>query len=497
MPDMFGHASLERWRSDPVSFIQQCLIDPETDAPFVLLPAERAFLAHSFKTGDDGRLLYPHLLYSCPKKSGKTAFAAIITLTLLWLYGGTHPEAVCCANDLDQAQGRVFAAVRRIVEASPLLKCEAAITQNRITFPTTGATITAIDSGYAGAAGGNQNISVFDEAWAYTSERSRRLWDELVPPPTRKIACRLCVTYAGFEGESVLLQEMYKRGLAQHQVGPDLYAGDGLLMFWTHEVIAPWQTEAWIAEMRRSLRPNQFLRMIENRFVGSEAAFVPMAAWDRCVNPALGVSYANRGLPIYVGVDASVKHDSSAIVATSWDSKAQQVRLVFHRIFQPSPDDPLNFEATIEQTLLDLSKRFAIVKILYDPYQMVATAQRLTQAGLTIDEFPQSPANLTAASQNLFELINAGDLVVYPDAAMRLAVSRAVAVETHAAGALPRKNRATRSTSWWRSPCRRSLPCASKALAARICPTNFGSATMPTRWSMIPRRRCRSVCIQT
>jgi phage terminase large subunit-like protein len=61
---------------------------------------------------------------------------------------------------------------------------------------------------------------------------------------------------------------------------------------------------------------------------------------------------------------------------------------------------------------------------------MVATAQRLTQAGLCVEEFPQSPANLTAASQNLFELINAGNLVAYPDAQIRLAMSRAIAVET-------------------------------------------------------------------
>jgi hypothetical protein len=252
----------------------------------------------------------------------------------------------------------------------------------------------------------------------------------MIPPPTRKIACRLTVTYAGFEGESTLLQTLYKRGLAQPQVGPSLYAGDGLLMAWHHEPVAPWQTEAWLAEMRRSLRPNQYLRMIENRFVGSEAAFVPMAAWDRCVNPSLGATVGNRALPIYVGVDASVKHDSSAVVATSWDERAQQVRLVFHRVFQPSPQDPLDFESTIEQTLLDLHQRFNVAKVLFDPYQMQATAQRLTRAGLMIEEFPQSPANLTAASQNLFELINGGNIVCYPDAAMRLAISRAVAVES-------------------------------------------------------------------
>jgi hypothetical protein len=30
----------------------------------------------------------------------------------------------------------------------------------------------------------------------------------------------------------------------------------------------------------RSLRPNQFLRMIKNAFVTSEATFIDMAAWD-------------------------------------------------------------------------------------------------------------------------------------------------------------------------------------------------------------------------
>ena len=92
----------------------------------------------------------------------------------------------------------------------------------------------------------------------YLSERSRRLWDELVPPPTRKIACRLTTTYAGFENESQLLEELYRRGLQQPLVGTDLHAGDGLLMFWSHAPIAPWQDERWLAEMRRSLRPNAY-----------------------------------------------------------------------------------------------------------------------------------------------------------------------------------------------------------------------------------------------
>jgi hypothetical protein len=144
----------------------------------------------------------------------------------------------------------------------------------------------AIASDAASAAGANPVITTFDELWGYTSERSRRLWDEMVPPPTRKIACRLTVSYAGFSNESVLLEELHNRGMALPEVAPSLRAGDGMLMAWHTEPIAPWQTESWLAEMRRSLRPNAYLRMMANQFVSTESTFIDMAWWDACVGPA-------------------------------------------------------------------------------------------------------------------------------------------------------------------------------------------------------------------
>ena len=425
--------SLSRWQRDPCAFIEEVLINPETGKPFKLLPAERDFLEHSFKTDSTGRLLYPEQVYAAPKKSGKTGFAAMHMLCTVLLYGGRFAEGYALANDLEQAQSRVFQAISRIVESSPLLKQAAVeILKDRITFSKVfgNASITAIASDYTGAAGANPTISCFDELWGFTSERSRRLWDEMVPPPTRKIACRLTVTYAGFSGESELLEELQKRGMAQPEVGKSLYAGDGILMAWHHDPIAPWQTASWLDQMRRSLRANQFLRMIQNRFVTSEGSFVELEKWDRCVDPEGAPVISIPGLPIYIGVDASVKHDSTAVVAVWYDPNDQKVCLVWHRIFQPSPDEPLDFEATIEATLLDLAKRFDVRKVIFDPYQMQATAQRLTRAGIRIEEFPQSSGNLTLASQNLFELIEGRNLIVYPDDTLRLAVSRCVAVET-------------------------------------------------------------------
>ena len=341
---------------DPVAFIERVLVNPETGKPFKLNRAQRRFLARCLATTSDGRLRYPELLFSAPKKSGKTAFAAMLTLFVVLVLGGPYAEGYCVANDFEQAQGRVFQAIARIVEASPLLRAAATITANKITFASTGATITAIASDYAGAAGANPTIVVFDELWGYTSERSERLWDEMVPVPTRKISLRLTVTYAGFEGESTLLEALYKRGRGGREVEPDLFEADGLLMFWTHSCIAPWQTPQWVAQMREALRPNQFLRMIENRFVTSESTFIELEWWDACVDPAATPALRDQRLPVWMGVDAGAKHDSTAIVGCTYDGPLKKVRVVWHRTFQPSPADPLDFEATIEKSLIRTSR---------------------------------------------------------------------------------------------------------------------------------------------
>jgi phage terminase large subunit-like protein len=417
-------------KQDAIKFIEQTLINYESSKPFVLTGAQKRFLRRAFELTKDGKLRYPEQIFSAPKKTGKTAFAAFVVLYVVCVLGGKFAEAICAANDEEQSVGRVFQAIARIVAASPMLACDATITANKITFESTGSTIIAIASDYAGAAGANPTITVFDELWGYTSERLHRLWDELVPPPTRKIACRLVVTYAGFEGESVLLESLHKRGLKGKEVKADLYEQPGMLMYWTHQHTAPWQTDEWREQMRETMRPTAYLRQIENRWVTTDSTFIELEWWDKCVSAEATPLLSDTALPVWVGLDASVKHDSTAIVVATYDTTAKKVRLVTHKIFQPSAAEPLDFEATIEKTLLELKRRFRLKEVRYDPYQMAAVAQRLLKAGVPMEEFPQSSSNLTEASTNLYELIKSNNLIAYPDAAIRLAIQRAIAVET-------------------------------------------------------------------
>jgi phage terminase large subunit-like protein len=410
-------------------FVEKTLVNPETGSHFVLTPAEKAFLAHAFELTPDGRLKYPELVFSAPKKSGKTAFAAMLLIYVVRVLGGKFAEGICVANSMEQAAGRVFQAAARIIESSPLLNGDAEVWSKEIRFLSTGGTINAIPSDAGTAAGANPNIVVFDELWAFVSEREHRLWDELVPPPTRKVACRLTVTYAGYSGESGLLEDLYKRGVAGEQIGPDLWVNGGLLLYWTHDLAAPWQTDDWREQMREQLRPNAFLRLIQNVWVTAESTFIELEDWDSCVDDDARPVLSDPRLPVYVGVDASLRHDQTAIVVTHYDRKTKQVRLVWHKVFTPSPNDPLDFESTIEETVLGLRRRFLVKEVRYDPWQMAASSQRLVSRGVPMVEFPQTVPNLTTASSNLYDLVKGQNLVLYPDDDMRLAVSRTVALE--------------------------------------------------------------------
>ncbi|HHU87399.1 MAG TPA: hypothetical protein GXZ25_11485 [Peptococcaceae bacterium] len=402
----------------------------DTGRPIKLMPHQKKILRLAFTPGPDGRLPCETIIYSCVKKSGKTTIAALVTEWFA-LTQGPYNEIYMLANDQEQAQSRAFQDVVRSIQAHPLLAHNCSITKNEIRF-STGTTITALASDYAGAAGSRHGLTCWDELWAYTSERAYRLWDELTPIPTKLNSIRLVTTYAGFEGESILLENLYKQGLAGQRIDDELpiYVNGRLFVYWDHEPRMPWQTPEYYEEQRKSLRTNTYLRLHENRWTSGESNFVDIAWWDACVKPEISPLVADKHLPVWVGIDAAIKRDSAAIVATTWDYPSKKVRLVYHRVFQPTPEQPLDLEETLEATALELNERFNLKEVRYDPYQFHRSATTLAKAGVPMVEFPQSTPNLTAASQNLYELIKGGNLLVYPDEAMRLSVQRAVALET-------------------------------------------------------------------
>ena len=173
-----------------------------------LEPHQKAIFDHAFAFDEDGKLPYSIIVYSCPKKSGKTALNAAVMA--YWAYNIEAPnEIICVANKRDQAIARGFRETKNYIYRNPALESETVRITDRIVELKNGTTILAIPNDFAGEAGSNHGLTTWDELWGFTTERDRRLYDELTPVPTRKNSIRFISTYAGFEGESALLEDLY------------------------------------------------------------------------------------------------------------------------------------------------------------------------------------------------------------------------------------------------------------------------------------------------
>lgn len=100
---------LARYATDPVAFIDDLVLRNELGRPWRLLPHQREILRVAFQFDAAGRLGWSTFVYACVKKSGKTTLNA--ALTLWWAFTQEPPnECPVIANDLEQAQARVFRA---------------------------------------------------------------------------------------------------------------------------------------------------------------------------------------------------------------------------------------------------------------------------------------------------------------------------------------------------------------------------------------------------
>lgn len=429
--------SLARYTHDPVAFIDRFVTHNELGQAFRLLPHQRVILSAAFAFDPDGRLPWTDIIYSTIKKSGKTTLNGAITTW--WAFTQEPPnELKLVANDLEQSVSRTFTTIKGLLRHNPTLGRSADIKARSILL-SNGTRLDALANDYKGQAGPNQGWSSWTELWAFTSESSRRLWEELTSVPTRRNSVRFVDTYAGFEGESDLLFSLYKLAVGpdEHPEGqgerlhPDLplYGNRAARVFayWDHEPRMPWQTAEYYAAQRRSLRPNTYLRLHENRWTTSESVFITPVLWDPCVDPAHRAATSDtRG--VVVGVDAGIKHDTAAVVVVR--PAGDYLELVTHRIWKPSPTEPLDLETTIERFLRELHAQMRVRRIVADPYQLHRSITTLRKAGLPIEEYPQTVPNLTRAGQVLFDCLNQRTLRLYPAEDLRAQALNTIAIES-------------------------------------------------------------------
>lgn len=433
---------------DIVDWAESEFLVSEDDAPphpIVLEPHQRVILRFVLPLGKPSP--FSTVIYSTPKKGGKTTTAAIVGRYIAETLG-KFAEIYTLANDFEQAKGRVFEAIEKSIGLSPNYNAVRRTIPNKwrvldreMLYQPLGNSIKALASEYKGSAGMNPSLTIFTELWGYQSEASRRLWVETTPSPTRATSMRWVETYAGFQGESDLLEVLYNLGMAGRQLNAfeigDLSAfveapnwdslvpcwvneNAGLFMYWDSGSMCrrmPWQKgergERYYREQEATLTPNQFRRLHWNEWTGAESEFIPIEWWDACLDP-VPLAPGER-TPLVVAVDASVTGDCTAVSVTSRHPAGKENKELkddicerLTRIWVPAVQvaGEMDYDATVTPVVDGLIRDYNVVEVGYDPYQLHqwAVNQRKKTPAAWYREFGQGEERLKA-DKGLYDLI--------------------------------------------------------------------------------------------
>lgn len=363
---------------DIVEWAEERFYVVETKRPIVLEPVQKAVLREFTRRGDDGRFIYRTGLYSTIKKSGKTSVAALFMLWAAETWGD-FKEVYHLGNKLGQAKDRAFKIARHSIELSNS-KHDWEITATVLRHLPTGNIIQALPVNAAGEAGGNQALTTWTEFHGYTYEENNRMWAELQPVPTQALSFRFVESYAGYEGESLLLKDIWDRGLAGERVHDEypIYAAHGGLIAYidTGEEARrmPWQTPDYYRQAEIEELPHEYRRLHLNKWVNSTNALVDIGAWDSLAQPRQWGDL--KALPVVISCDASVSGDCTAMTIATYDKDADMPVEVVTRIWQPN-GTKLDYSITLEPALIRALQTYRVIRVVYDPYQLHDVMTRL------------------------------------------------------------------------------------------------------------------------
>lgn len=401
---------------DPIAWIEANFHIPETHGPIVLYPHQIAALKEAHRRNIDGKFVYNIVIWSDIKKSAKSSVAAAVALYRARCQPWGSIKIV--ANDLKQADSRVAYYLRRALELSPHETKGQTYRQAGYTTTLDNNTIIeAIPIDPGGEAGGNDDLIIFSELWAARHKAIQQMWTEMTLSPTKfGYSQRWVETYAGYSGESPLLEQLYQRGvtegqrlnLSHHVPGYDLsdleaYANGDMFCLWNTRPRLPWQTDAYYASEESVLLPSEFQRIHRNSWVASIEKFVEMLWWDACYE---ALPPLVKGQPVIIAMDAAKGSETttpadcfSIVVVSRHPTRPDTVAIRYCGIWQAEPGTLIDFEP-IEAELVRLCQSLSVVEVAYDPTQLHDMAMRLRKKGIAnFREFNQNAPRLLADKQ--------------------------------------------------------------------------------------------------
>lgn len=132
-------------------------------------------------------------------------------------------------------------------------------------------------------------------------------------------------------------------------------------------------------------------------------SWLPAGAWHRCEHPEIEIP---DGAPVTVGVDVALYHDNTAVAVVWQDPEGRFV--VTAQTWEPS-DGKIDITDVMAH-IRDLSFRYDVQGVAYDPRFFDVPASMLEDEGVPMIEVPQSHARMVPACGFAYEQIVAGNV---------------------------------------------------------------------------------------
>lgn len=399
---------------------------------------------HNTDTGefDENLIVWVHRrgLLGRPKGEGKTEFLAAIAMLE---FAGPFPIAQkspviqIAASSFDQArelftQVQIMAGgVKNMVGDSPLCGFFDVFDTQILFADGRPGKIERVAAAAGSNDGAKPSLVLCDELHEWTGSRER-VHTVLANGPTKRFNGReLNISTAGVGRGSVppkqsdsLLWKMYAEGLMSRE---DPNVAPELLFDW-REASPHWNLDnadeleaaireaspsagiLWPIEARMARRADpkvpshEFARYFLNQWVDASSdgwlAEHPMA-WTDSTSEQIIPNLA----PIVVGVDMSLRHDSTSLVWV-WRNEDGDA-IADARVFV-SDGNKIDYAEVLRFITDELGTRFTIDRIVYDPRFFELIAVMLTDRGFLVVEMPQSPERMAPACGHLYDEIISG-----------------------------------------------------------------------------------------
>lgn len=369
--------------------------------------------------------------WALARGNGKSSLAAAMAVFVL-MTGGHDVSVDVVAVDERQA-GIVFGIAAKFIARHPELSDRVQVYRDRLVYPGTESEMTCLPGTAAALEGRNPDLCICDEGGridpevfeviALASGKKATSTVLLIGTPGPRVDNVLARfrqhAHDHPEDTTQVYREIGAAGFEHHPTDCEhcwVLANPALDDFLYRDSLAALQPPKMTEAHFRRARLIQWVTDVDNPLVDA-------TTWD-------GLStglHIPEGTRVVAGVDGATARDHFAIVLAT-------VEPVPHfdvwRVFNPADTGGRIDILEVEESIRELSRRYALVELAADPFQLGRTLQVLASEGMNVTEWPFSPSRVTRATTDLHTALVNGQLTHSGDEVLRAHMLAASVIET-------------------------------------------------------------------